>query len=160
MDLNLSFNQDSISYDWFLLILRLVFIGLVYLFIYQVARVTVRELVQIGTAQTSRSAPTAQPVAAQLEVLDPAESGLHRGEILPLDPYTTIGRRDGNAIVLPDSFVSSQHAEIVYDNGAWWIDDLGSTNGTLVNNRPVSTRIRIAPGDVIQFGRVSTRLTQ
>jgi pSer/pThr/pTyr-binding forkhead associated (FHA) protein len=59
--------------------------------------------------------------------------------------------------VLDDSFVSSAHAELVFDQGAWWISDTGSTNGTYVNQQPVRGRTRITKGDIVQFGRIALR---
>ena len=48
MDLSLS---DAVSFDWFILGLRIVFITLIYYFLYQVSRVSIRELVTIGSAR-------------------------------------------------------------------------------------------------------------
>jgi pSer/pThr/pTyr-binding forkhead associated (FHA) protein len=79
------------------------------------------------------------------------------GEMIPLDHYTTIGRRSSNTLQISDSFVSSNHAELVFDQGAWWLIDLGSTNGSFVNDVPVRARTRIASGDIVQFGRVKLR---
>lgn len=147
------------TFDLFILLLRVAFIALVYFFLYQVARVTIRELVTIGSipAGAQVAAPTLPRAASALEILDPAESSLYQGVTLPLDHYTTIGRHDDNTIAIDDSFVSGSHAEIVFDQGRWWLHDLGSTNGTYVNNQAVRARIPISDGDIIQFGRVQVR---
>lgn len=154
-DLDVSFD----TFDWFILLLRIAFIGLVYFFLYQVARVSVRELVVL-----SRATVTASPAsvslpdpASALELLDPAESSYHQGTTFPLDHYTTIGRTDTNAIAIDDGFVSGSHAEIAFEHGAWWLQDLGSTNGTFVNNQPVHSRVQLSDGDILQFGRVRMR---
>lgn len=156
----MNLSASSLSYDWFVFALRIAFIGLILLFLYQVARVTLRELVRIGTyapAPSATFAASTGTVAPQLEIVEPADSGLAPGERFYLDPYTTIGRRTDNAIVIADSFVSGQHAEIVLDAGQWWLTDLQSTNGTLVNSQRVADHIRIASGDIVQFGNVVTR---
>jgi pSer/pThr/pTyr-binding forkhead associated (FHA) protein len=147
------------TFDLFILLLRVAFIALVYFFLYQVARVTIRELVTIGTvsAGTQAAAPTLPRAASSLEIIDPAESSLYAGTSLPLEHYTTIGRHDDNTIAIDDGFVSGSHAEMVFDNGGWWLHDLGSTNGTFVNNQAIRSRIRITNGDIIQFGRVQVR---
>ncbi len=147
------------TFDWFILLLRIVFIALVYFFLYQVARVSIRELVTIGrvTATPSQAQQPLPGPASSLEIMDPAESTYGPGATLPLDHYTTIGRRDDNTLMIDDGFVSGSHAEIVFDRGAWWLQDLGSTNGTFINNQPVQTRVRISDGDIIQFGRVQVR---
>ena len=149
----------SLSFDWFIFALRVAFIFLVYFFLYQVARVTIRELVTIGTvtAQAPSAASVLPDPSSALEILDPAESSLPPGMHLPLEHYTTIGRRADSSVVIDDGFVSGSHAEITFDHGDWWLQDLRSTNGTFVNSQPVQGRIRLSDGDIIQFGRVRTR---
>lgn len=156
----MNLSSSSLSYDWFLFALRIAFIGLILVFLYQIARVTIRELVKIGTyapASNASFAAASGAVTPQLEVVEPANSGLTPGERFFLDPYTTIGRRNDNAIVLADSFISGQHAEIVLDGGGWWLTDLQSTNGTRVNSQRVADHVQIVAGDIVQFGNVVTR---
>jgi predicted component of type VI protein secretion system len=155
MDLSL---DSAVSFDWFILILRIAFIGLIYYFLYQVARVSIRELVAVGTSTTASAVSTLPSPSSSLEVIDPAESTLQPGDILPLDHYTTVGRRDDNTLVIDDGFVSGAHAEVMFDQGAWWLVDLGSTNGTFVGGRPVHARVHLAPDDIVQFGRVTLRV--
>ena len=156
--MDVGINSSSVPFDWFILALRLAFIALIYFFLYQVARVSIRELVAIASIAQNPAAPAMPSPSSSLEVLDPAESSLHPGSRLPLEHYTTIGRRDDNSVVIDDSFVSGNHAEIVFDQGAWWLSDPGSTNGTFVNGNPVRTRVQIGNGDVVQFGRVTLRV--
>lgn len=148
------------TFDWFVLLLRIAFIALIYFFLYQVGRVCVRELVVLGRA-TSAPNTQAQPLlpapASSLELLHPAESSYYEGTSFPLDHYTTVGRHQENTIAIDDGFVSGAHAELVFDQGAWWIQDLDSTNGTFVNNQPVRSRAQITDGDIVQFGRVRFR---
>jgi len=154
MDFSLN---SSVSFDWFILALRIVFIALIYYFLYQVARVSIRELVSVGSVAPSTTSPVLPSPASALEVIDPAQSTLHPGDLLPLDHYTTVGRREDNTLMIDDGFVSGAHAEIVFDQGAWWLIDLDSTNGTFVGRRPVRARIRVNTGDIVQFGRVTLR---
>lgn len=155
MDLSLG---SSISFDWFILILRILFIGLIYYFLYQVARVSIRELVAVGSTTHAVEGQTLPSPSSALEVVEPAESTLRPGDLLPLDHYTTIGRRDDNSLVIDDGFVSGAHAEIMFAHGQWWLVDLDSTNGTMVGGRPVRARTRLTEGDIVQFGRVSLRV--
>lgn len=147
------------TFDWFIFSLRVAFIFLVYYFLYQVARVSLRELMHIGTVATpSHSIEHAMPnPSAAIELIDPAESSYDPGFTFPLDHYTTIGRSQDNTIEIDDGFVSGSHAEISYEGGAWWLQDLNSTNGTLVNNQRVRGRVRLTDGDIVQFGRVQVR---
>jgi hypothetical protein len=154
MDLSLN---SSISFDWFILALRIAFIALIYYFLYQVARVSIRELVTVGSVAPSSTSPTLPSPSSSLEVIDPAESSLQPGDLLPLEHYTTIGRREDNTLMIDDGFVSGAHAEIVFDQGTWWLVDLGSTNGTFTGGKPVKARTRLSNGDIVQFGRVTLR---
>jgi len=71
---------------------------------------------------------------------------------------TTIGRADGNTIVLADSDVSRRHAVVEWRDGAFYIRDLGSRNGVLVNDVRV-TESKLSPDDRIRIGsRVLTFL--
>ena len=156
----MNLSTSSLSYDWFLFALRIAFIGLILLFLYQVARVTLGELVRIGVTAPSantREALAASAVTPQLEIVTPAGSGLAPGEWFFVDPYTTIGRRADNAIVLAETSVSAMHAEIVYEGGQWWLRDLRSTNGTFVNGEQVTGQIRLESGDNVQFSNVAAR---
>ncbi|MEL7237201.1 MAG: FHA domain-containing protein, partial [Chloroflexota bacterium] len=69
-------------------------------------------------------------------------TGPQEGNTIPLLLETlTVGRATSNAdweIALQDPSVSRPHAQLVLDNGSWRVKDLGSANGTLVNNRPVT----------------------
>lgn len=67
-------------------------------------------------------------------------------------PKTVIGREKSAAdIILKDPNVSRRHAELSYANGQWTVTDLRSTNGTLVNDREVSSSA-LQDGDVLTIG--------
>lgn len=155
--MDMQFDLESVSFDWFILGLRIAFIVLIYFFLYRVTRVMISELVMLGTI-TGREAEAMMPAAnSALEMLEPAQSSYLAGEAVPLDHYSTIGRSASNSIQIDDSYVSGNHAELVFDQGTWWIIDLGSTNGSFVNDVPVRSRTRIAANDIVQFGRVKFR---
>lgn len=147
------------TFDWFILALRIAFIALIYLFLYQVGRLSVRELVTFGKVSSSVPEQPIQTATAMsmLELIDAAESSWNPGTQFPLDYYTTIGRNQENSIVLNDGFVSGTHAEISFDNGAWWILDLGSTNGTQLNGQPLHSKQQLNRGDIVSIGRVHLR---
>ncbi len=70
----------------------------------------------------------------------------------PLDQQPlTIGRRPDNPIVISDSFASGRHAMIGWDGTQYYVEDLKSSNGTLLNDQPV-TRATLRGGDVIRIG--------
>jgi pSer/pThr/pTyr-binding forkhead associated (FHA) protein len=65
-----------------------------------------------------------------------------------------IGRDTTNNIALPkDSYVSRHHAWILQIKGAYWVEDLGSTNGSQLNGEVLRERKQIFNGDQLRFGR-------
>jgi hypothetical protein len=68
-----------------------------------------------------------------------------------------IGRLDTNQIVVQDDSVSRTHAVITYENNKFFLLDLGSTNGTLINGSPVRRRAYMNDQDIIRVGQVQFR---
>lgn len=79
--------------------------------------------------------------------------GVHKKIELKPDPADSvlIGRNRASHIKLNLPSVSRQHAKIFYESGNYWIEDLGSSNGTFVNREQVH-HVRISPGDLVQCG--------
>lgn len=68
--------------------------------------------------------------------------------------YWTVGRGDDNNFVLPDRWISRNHAMFQgTDNGKFYLIDLGSRNGTFVNGRRVSVPVILDDGDLLTFGQ-------
>jgi pSer/pThr/pTyr-binding forkhead associated (FHA) protein len=63
-----------------------------------------------------------------------------------------IGRAPECELQLDDTYVSQQHARIFGKNGAWYVEDLGSTNGTDVNDQRLTGPAMVRPGDRIRVG--------
>jgi two-component system, NtrC family, sensor kinase len=80
------------------------------------------------------------------------KTGEKKGKSYPIrDAVVLIGRDSSNTITLPDKKVSRKHASIRPQGSEFVIEDLGSANGTMVNNRPVQRQI-LNPGDEITMG--------
>lgn len=77
-----------------------------------------------------------------------------------LKPVTAIGRAQDNHVILDDPFASANHAIIVWRDGQWWVEDLESHNGTLLNDEPVVKPQPLADGDRITVGETSLRFDQ
>lgn len=73
---------------------------------------------------------------------------------LPEDK-TTVGRVPENLLQIADDSVSSSHAEITFEDGNFTVRDLGSTNGTFLNDEPIESSV-LTSGDTLRFGSVST----
>jgi pSer/pThr/pTyr-binding forkhead associated (FHA) protein len=76
------------------------------------------------------------------------------GQKFPLrDSKVKIGRDPSNQVVIPDdTFASRHHAWITFEEGEFWLEDLGSTNGTLLNGHPVVKRQVLSAGDKVRVG--------
>ena len=75
-----------------------------------------------------------------------------------LSPITTLGRGGRNTIVLNDTYVSGEHALLAWRDSQWWLEDLSSRNGTLLNDAPLSDPTVVSAGDVITIGGVQLKL--
>lgn len=75
-------------------------------------------------------------------------------ESFVLLPVTSIGRAGGNTIVLDDGYISNEHALFTRREQRWWVEDLGSRNGTLVNGTEIEGAVVLRPGDVITVGDI------
>jgi pSer/pThr/pTyr-binding forkhead associated (FHA) protein len=141
-----------------LTLLKFVFLALVYLFLWAVVRVVLRELRAPALAPTG-TAPVAAPKAkkaappksfATLRVLAPDD---RRGELVPIDSEITVGRGGGCALVLADDqYASTVHARVFRRGNDLFVDDLKSRNGTFVNGKRISATTKLRRGDQIQFG--------
>ncbi|MBB2955638.1 hypothetical protein FHX77_001063 [Bifidobacterium commune] len=83
------------------------------------------------------------------------------GSSLPLSNGTiTLGRSSSNTVVLDDEFVSSQHARVYPDpsSGSWAIEDLGSTNGTIVNQRRITAPTILSARVPVRIGATTFEL--
>jgi hypothetical protein len=165
-----------------LTVLKFCLLALVYLFLLRVLRVVYLELGGRSRARararrqpprfeaTGRTAtvpvphpapaPAPSPLrdrrpvpngAVRLEVLEPPEQ---RGTWFPVDSELTVGRAPGCQISLQgDTYVSQLHARVFVHDGAVFVEDLGSTNGTYVNRTKVDATVPLHPGDYLQIGR-------
>ncbi|HEY7131811.1 MAG TPA: FHA domain-containing protein [Candidatus Limnocylindrales bacterium] len=131
-------------------IVRLLFLGLLYVFLFRIARALVNDL------RAAAREPGAE--LGRLVVVTSPSGEPEAGTSLALDAIATIGRDVNNAIVIEDQFVSAEHAILTFRGRAWYIEDLGSTNGTFVNGVPVAEVTPLGFGDVIQIGQVRLRL--
>jgi pSer/pThr/pTyr-binding forkhead associated (FHA) protein len=72
--------------------------------------------------------------------------------VYALRPLTSIGRAKSSTILLDDGYVSSEHVLITQRYGQWWLEDLGSRNGTLLNGAPLVETAVLSAGDIVTIG--------
>jgi pSer/pThr/pTyr-binding forkhead associated (FHA) protein len=125
--------------DWnmILFVIKWASIGLFYAILLLLLFGVYREM-----AQGARKEQPAKPIQyGRLRVIAVgSDSRFQVGSILDLQPETRLGADKDNDILLRDSYVSRHHAWLRWDGQAWWVEDLNSTNGTMVD------RQRLAPG--------------
>lgn len=78
--------------------------------------------------------------------------GPQRGELYTLAPVSIVGTDPSCTVCLSDGYMSSHHAEIKAEAGVWILRDLGSTNGTYVNDKRVDQH-ELVDNDFVQFGQ-------
>ncbi|MGH2605737.1 MAG: FHA domain-containing protein, partial [Anaerolineales bacterium] len=86
------------------------------------------------------------------------EEGEETGKGFRLSLTNLIGRAADNTIRLKDTTVSSYHVRLSYQGGQWWLEDLGSRNGTGLNEIAVEEPMVVMFGDRIRLGRVALKL--
>lgn len=69
-----------------------------------------------------------------------------------------IGRADDSTLVLTDDFASSRHARLTNRGGQWYVEDLGSTNGTYLDQQRVQGPLLVNPGVPIRIGQTALEL--
>ena len=108
-------------------------------------------------APPSQSAPSSTPTPAQLVGVAGANAGVGNR----LSPGLTIGRDPGNGMVLADDSVSRRHAQVSWSDAAGWVvSDLGSSNGTFLNDRKVADPVALRNGDQVRFGESRFRFEE
>ncbi len=93
-----------------------------------------------------------QQATGSLRVIKSESSEPAPDTMYALRPLTSIGRAKSSTILLDDGYVSSEHVLITQRHGQWWLEDLGSRNGTLLNGAPLVETAVISAGDVITIG--------
>ena len=72
--------------------------------------------------------------------------------------HTGLGRAPSNTVIVEDPFASNEHALLAYREDRWWLEDLGSRNGTLLNGERLRAPAIVATGDEIGIGGVRLRI--
>lgn len=144
--------------------LKLGYLALLWLFILFVGNVVRTDLfgrkvpaTEIAQASLVATAgPTAKmsrKVEKRLPTTLKVTHGRQAGLTVPLAGGVLIGRSPDCQLLLEDDYVSTKHARIVVTANGYQVEDLGSTNGTFVNNQRVTAPTPFGTGDTLRIGR-------
>ena len=151
----------SIAVEEALLLLKIGFLVLLYLFLWRIVRTASRDLrtpqesFVLAPKQVRKDPPPERRIVGRLVFVSDVD--------VPSDSYeidsaaVTVGRGHANDIPLDDEFASTQHARVESRPDGVWLEDVGSTNGTAVNGVLIEKPLKLSPGDVIRIGETDLR---
>jgi pSer/pThr/pTyr-binding forkhead associated (FHA) protein len=141
-------------------VLKYALLALLYFFVFRAIR-SVAADVSGRRSATGRPSPAAQPSSrgrrAPTSVIVHAADGAKPSTVRLREP-TEVGRAPSCAITIDDTYVSQQHARFFDRAGSWFVEDLGSTNGTYLNDQRVTQPAEVHAGDVVRLGKTVLEL--
>jgi hypothetical protein len=157
---------DSIAIDELLLVLKIAFLVLLYLFIWQIVRSASRDIrlpqesVILRPSEPGAQMLAGRPAGGRLVVVK--SPTLAKGDDFTLNTRAvTIGRGPENDVELRgDEYASASHAHVDPRPDGVWLVDQESTNGTFVNGIRLDAPHRLSSGDVIRVGETQLRFEQ
>jgi len=132
------------------LIFKVVIIAIIYIIIFTALKIMYKDIKggSKGRKESIRS--------FGLEIIEPGNNqSLRKGGVIPIKDVITIGRKSDNVVVLNDPYASSYHAKVYIKNGECVLEDLESTNGTILNGERLLGKEYLTSGDEIAIGSVS-----
>jgi pSer/pThr/pTyr-binding forkhead associated (FHA) protein len=145
--------------DALLNVLKLLLLALLYLFFFRVLRavwteISARPLAAAPAAPVAAARPRAGTAATPAQLRLKVVEGDTKGKTYDLGDELTVGRAAGCQVALADdTFVSQLHARLFRKEGRYFVEDLGSTNGTFLNRKQVSAPVALRRGDRLQVGK-------
>jgi Na+-transporting methylmalonyl-CoA/oxaloacetate decarboxylase gamma subunit len=150
-------------------LMRFAFLALLWIFLYGMVRVIRTELRTAGAprvpvpakpkAKKARAATSeARPGRGALSQLIVTEGSLAGTRVALTGKPILIGRANDSTLVLTDDYASTRHARISETNGVWYLEDLGSTNGTYIGHTKVTGPVPLEAGVVIRIGKTAMEL--
>lgn len=139
-------------------LLRLGFLVLLWVFVLSVVAVLRRDLAPRRASSSGSAADSLTPNPSSARRLIVTGGPLKGTELSLGNTTVLVGRVAGAALRLDDDYTSTRHARIFPKGPEWWIEDLGSTNGTYVDNQKISQPVRLRPGVQVRVGRSTLEL--
>ena len=134
------FDLLSISFKY-------VFVIIIYLFIFVIIRMIYLDIRSMETMSNEGG--------AYLKLLNRLDSLPYRiNDSYPLGEKLSLGRSSENDVVIKDPFISKKHFNIIKDEEQFFIEDLGSSNGTYLNKQKLTDAGKLVNGDIIGIGEL------
>ena len=145
-------------------VLKYALLALLYFFIYRAVRsvavdISGRRPAPSGARTDTKTAPAprgGKGKAPTTLVVHAPEA--RRPRTFRLSGALEIGRADACQVRLEDTYASQHHARLSARDGSWFVEDLGSTNGTYLNDRRVQAPQEVRSGDVVRIGKTVLEL--
>lgn len=153
----------SIAVEEALLLLKIGFLVLLYLFLWKIVRTASRDLrtpqesFVLAPQQVRKAKAAERRASGRLVVAGDGGDGRTETVYEVDSAAVTVGRGPGNDIALEDDFASTFHARVEARPDGVWVEDVGSTNGTAVNGIRLTAPRKLVPGDVIRIGETDFR---
>lgn len=130
-----------------------------------------------GTRVTRRGPGLSKPKPTKPVAPERAETGVRRrdrepdfhlavtagplkGTTIPLSGIVSIGRAPTSTVVIDDDYCSARHARVFHEADEWWIEDLGSTNGTFLDDESVEEAVELGVGSIIRLGSTTLEMRE
>jgi pSer/pThr/pTyr-binding forkhead associated (FHA) protein len=148
-------------------VLKYALLALLYFFVFRAVRSVALDVGgrrrEEAPRRPSKPAPAPAPPPRSARPRPPSQVVIHEPDgvkprSMKLVGSLDIGRSERCAIRLGDTYVSQMHARLYGDDGTWYVEDLGSTNGTFVNDRKVERTAEVHSGDVVKIGKTLLEL--
>jgi pSer/pThr/pTyr-binding forkhead associated (FHA) protein len=155
----------SIAVEELLLILKIAFVVVLYLFIWRIVRTASKDLrapqesfiLAPSQANELRAVRAGTHGGGRLVVVSSPSLQPGEGRMLNSAPVT-VGRGPQNDLALDgDDYASARHARIEPRRDGVWVEDIGSTNGTFLNGIKLTRARKLTPGDVVRVGETELR---
>jgi pSer/pThr/pTyr-binding forkhead associated (FHA) protein len=141
-------------------LLKFAFLAVLYLFLLWIARSALKDLGRSRPSPIDGSAGPADGIPRAPLLIVVGGGGLQAGAQFAIDGSTTIGRSPQAEVRIDDSFASARHARIYEREGLYYVEDMGSTNGTYLNERQLRSQKQLRGEDRIRIGDTEFRYQQ
>jgi hypothetical protein len=152
-----------VDYEPISVALKFGFLAVLYLFLLWIARSALKDLRQTVSPAPDATGFHAAPVYDERRGDEDAwlvverGGGLREGERFDLFGGLSIGRAGDADVNIEDRYASGLHARVYSRGGRYYVEDMNSTNGTLLNDATVNGEAELVPGDLIRIGDTEFR---